>query len=415
MKNKIASIIAVIALGCFSAQAVTVQHVYLKDGSVLSGYIQQQNLDGTITVATDKAIVYLGSSKASINGEQAYEERSLDKAWVDWAEENDEFTGVKGHRTLMLANVSVSEGKSVSKVRILERGMTVKYLELTPNSYTIKWSAVKSIRGEKRAKNALSGINREYQLKKGGQYSGQYAEETDSTLSLYMDNGVVQSFNINDVIKYTFTPINPNQDIFEQSPLLDIVKLRNGAEVTGIIIEQNYSSNKDTENYILVRQKSGAIQSIKIADIKELCKDVNNGYSPKFDILLSEGDVVVNRGEVEYVNVTEQKDLLVLDSISGKVVVAKGEGNATHIIVEYCNSSSVNAEMFQLVKVTETTVKKATVHCFSYKDLVNSIYRATSVETSVNGTTKAEYVVGGDGVFALYDAKKKRAITITVK
>lgn len=406
----------IIALGCLSAQAVrVVQHVYMKDGSVLSGYIQQQNFDGTITVATDRAIVYLNSNKATINSEQAYEERALDKAWIEWAEKNDEFTGAKGNRTLMLANVSVSDGKSVSKVKILERGMTVKYLELTPNSYTVKWSDVKSVRGEKRAKNALSGINREYQLKKGGQYSGQYAEETDSTLSLYLDNGVVQSFSINDVIKYTFTPINPNQDIFEQSPLLDIVKQKNGAEITGIVIEQNYSSNKDTENYILVRQKSGAIQSIKIADIKELRKEDNDDYKPLFDILLNEGDVVVNRGEVEYVNVTEQKDLLVLDSVSGKVVVDKGKGNATHITVEYRNSASVNAEMFQLVKVTETTVKKKTVYCFSYKDLVNSIYRATSVQTSVNGTTKAEYIVGGDGVFALYDAKKKRAITITVK
>ena len=405
----------IIALGCLSAQAVTVQHVYLKDGSVLSGYIQKQNLDGTITVATDKAIVYLNSSKTTISSEQAYEEKSLDKAWIDWAEENDAFNGTKGNRTLMLANVNVSDGKSVQKVKILERGTMIKYLELTPNSYTIRWSAVKSIRGEKRAKNALSGINREYQLKKGGQYSGEYAEETDSTLSLYMDNGVIESFNIDDVIKYTFTPINPNQDIFEQSPLLDIIRQKNGAEVTGIIIEQNYSSNKDTENNILVRQKSGAIQSIKIADIKELCKEENADYNPQFDILLNEGDVVVNRGEVEYVGVTEKKDLLVLDHISNKVTVAKGEGNATHITVEYCNSNSVNAEMFQLVKVTEATIKRETIYCFSYKDLVNSIYRATSVETSVNGTTKAEYIVGGDGVFALYDAKKQRAITITVK
>lgn len=400
---------------CGVANAVVVQKVYLKDGSILNGYISKQDSAGRLTIYTDNATICLSSKKASISNEQAYAESSLAKAWVDWAEKHDEFQGVKGRRTLVLADVHVQGGKSAYKVKVLESGTTVKYLEMTPNTYTVEWKDVEAIRGEKRSKTALSGIDRIYQLKTGEQFEGQYAEETDSTLSLYMDNGSVRSFRIDDVVKYTFKPINPNQDLFEQSPLIDIVKSNNNAETRGVIIEQNYTSNKDTENYILVRQESGAIQSIKIADIAETRKEENKAYSPQFDILLNEGDVVVNRKEVEYVGIKENGDLLVLDSLSHKVTVAKGNNNATRITVEYRNSGGSNVEMFQLVKVTRAVVKKKTVYSFSYKDLVNSVYRATGVETSVNHTTKAEYVVGGQGIFALYDAKGKRAIPVIVQ
>ena len=63
----------------------------------------------------------------------------------------------------------------------------------------------------------------------------------------------------------------------------------------------------------------------------------------------------------------------------------------------------------------KATIKKANIYRFTYKDLVNSVYRAVKTETSVNHTTKAEYVVGGNGVFVLYDTKHKKAITFIVK
>ena len=37
------------------------------------------------------------------------------------------------------------------------------------------------------------------------------------------------------------------------------------------------------------------------------------------------------------------------------------------------------------------------------------------VETSVNNTTRAEYKVSAPGVYALYDARTKTAITFEVK
>ena len=415
MKKILSIMVAALAIAG-SAEAVIVQKIYLKDGSVLSGYIQKQDDNGNLTIHSDVAEICLKSSQATISNEKNYTEGELDKNWVEWAEKNEAFDGTGNQRTLYLADVT-SKSKTVAKVKIIERGELVRYLEMSPDIYTIPWKDVLAIKGEKRCKTALSGINRIFQLKSGMEFEGQYAEETDSLLTLYLNNGIRQSFKINDVIKYTFRPINPNQDIFAQSELLNIVKTKNGNETKGIIIEQNYTSAKDSENYFLVQQPSGAIQSIKVSDILETRKEENPKFDPKFDVLLKEGEVLINRQEVVVTGITEKGENSVLDSLSEKVVIKKDPQNNTRVTVEYRNANGANIEAYQVVKVNkiENKKEKKTMYGVSYRDLVNSTIRPVSVETSVNHTTKAEYIVGGQGTFALYDAKNKKAIPFIIK
>lgn len=414
--KKIASFIILALAFASSAQAVIVQKIYMKDGSVLSGYIQKQDDNGNLTFHSDIAEICLKSKDVTISNEKNYSVNELDKAWVDWAEENEAFEGAGNNRTLYMADVT-SKSKTVSRVKIIERGELVRYLQMTPDVYLIAWKDVMAIKGEKRSKTALSGINRIFQLKSGMEFEGEYAEETDSLLTLYLNNGIRQSFKINDVIKYTFRPINPNQDIFAQSELLNIVKTKNGNETKGIIIEQNYTSNNDTENYFLVQQQSGAIQSIKLSDIVETRKEENPKFDPKFDVLLKEGDVLINRQEVFITSISEKGENNVLDSLSEQVVIKKDPQNNTRVTVEYRNANGANVEAYQVVKVNkiENKKEKKTAYGVSYRDLVNSTIRPVSIETSVNHTTKAEYIVGGQGVFALYDAKNKKAIPFIIK
>ena len=416
--RKILSILVLALSFAGAAEAVVVQKIFLKNGSVLSGYIQRQDNNDNLFFRSENAIICLKSKDATISNEKNYNIRDLNKAWVDWAEKNDEFEGVGDNRTLLLADIT-SKAKSVTKVRVLERGEVVKYLEMTPNTYQIPWKDVINIKGEKRSKTALSGINRIYQLKSGMEFEGQYAEENDSVLTLYLNNGVRQSFKINDMVKCTFRPINPNQDIFAQSELLDIVKTKNGTETKGVIIEQNYTSAKDSENYFLVQQQSGAIQSIKLSDILETRKEENPQYDPKYDILLKEGEVVINRQEVVLAKIKEEGDKIVFDSLSNKVFIAKDPNNNTKVTVEYRNANGTNLETYQVVRVTKATEKRrretVSYYYFSYRDLVNATIRPVSLETSVNHTTKAEYIVGGEGVFALYDAQSRKAYPFTIK
>ena len=120
--------------------------------------------------------------------------------------------------------------------------------------------------------------------------------------------------------------------------------------------------------------------------------------------------------EAKPVKVTENNgETLQFDSLNQCVRIAKGSNNNTKVIVEYRLDGTSNIEAFQLVKATESKAKKAVIYRFSYKDVVFNPYRPTSVETSVNQTTKAEYIVTGTGVFVLFDSKKKQAIPFVIQ
>lgn len=313
-KYHIILLLVISALFASNANAIVVQKVHLKDGSVLYGYIERQDVNGQLNISTDNAIICAKSDSVTITREQMYSESELEEAWIEWATENDAFQIQNDVKKLALCDISIREGKNkrhYTRVKIMEKGAITKFLEITPNKHICKWSDVEKVSADKRSKTELSGVNRTYQLKNGSAYSGEYAEETDSTLSLYLNDGSVMTFKTNDVIKYTFSPINPNQSLFEQTSLVDVVE--SNSTIEGIIVEQSYTSYNDSVNYIVVQQDNGTRQEIKIADIKSTSKKLNPSYKPLTDILLSPNEFVVNRKSVEFFDVTEHGDYLLLE------------------------------------------------------------------------------------------------------
>lgn len=150
MKKVISFIFALAA--CFSANAVIVQKMTLKNGTVLSGYIQQQDGGKTMTFRTEEAIVYVDNNIVNIS-ENILSENSLNKRWKEWAGDNDAFTSRNGVNELALNNLNfhpyddpmdsafvetkprkdwgfeeyLAENKrSINGVKVLEKGVKVK-------------------------------------------------------------------------------------------------------------------------------------------------------------------------------------------------------------------------------------------------------------------------------------------------
>lgn len=427
-----------------AANAVVVQKMVLKNGTVLCGYIQQQDGNGTMTFHSDNAIVCVDSYIVSIN-DDVRSENSLDGNWKEWAEENDAYVNRNGANELVLNNLSfhrydnpndtvayvsrnkdewgfedylAETGKVIRGVKVLERGVKVKYVELTPNTYVVSWNDIFSIKADRRPKNALSGMDRVYQLKSGLTVEGQYAEETLNTMGLYLKGGLTQTFNLDDVVKFNLRPVNVNQDIFEQSELIDVIRRKNGGELRGLIIEQSQTSGKNAEKYFLIRQPNGTMESVLVSTIAELRKEENPQFKPKFDVILKKGETMLNGTMAKSVRVKETEEGLVLDSIINDVtVLIPAASSVGNVVLQYRQPNGGNAEQYQLAKVqTQTVKKKKNVYAvFSYKDLAAASSRPVSVETSVNNTTRAEYKVSAVGVYALYDARTKTAITFEVK
>lgn len=297
-------------------------------------------------------------------------------------------------------------------MKVLERGVRTRYIEQTPNSYKINWYDIVSITTDPRPKTALSGVNRIYQTKNGS-YEGQYAGETRTTLSLYLPTGVMQTVNYADVVKYIYRPLNQNQSIFEQSELLDVIHVKNGTPVSGVIIEQDYSGNA-SENSVLIQQETGVIQSVKVSNIVEVAKERNPKYNPLFDIVLADGEVCVNRNLVAQTAIDTKKGVHTLKKLD-PVVLQSGANNLTQVVVEYKAAYGSNVEAYQLVELFIEGKGKKAQYFFTDSNLANTTYRPISINTSVNGTTKAVYQVTKNCGYVLYDPRTKKAYAFVVQ
>lgn len=388
-------------------EAIVVQKALLKNGSVLYGYIQQQDGTGKLMFHTDSAIISIDSRRTNLFEQKASPDHLCDIVFL-------RDTVASDPKTMTFEDYLRGSQRKVSNVRLLEKGARIKYLEKNPNTYVVTWKDVVYVQIPSRQSTALSGIDRTCKMKDGKIYEGQYVEETEHLQKLYLADGLVQSFKIDDVVKYTYHAINPNQDIFVQSELLDIIKTTKMGEIKGVIIEQNYEGKTDADNFFEIQTESKGISTIKVSDIVEVRKEENPKFNPKFDVLLKVGEVMINRQKASYVNVTETNDFLQLDSI-GNFEVAFGKDSQAKLTIEYRVADGAKVEAFQLVKVTKKTIKKSDIYGFTYKDLVNAVYTPSGIETSVNHTTKADYSVNGEGIYALYDAKAKKAIPFIIK
>lgn len=402
--------------------ATITQKMILKNGSELEGYISMQRPGKNIIFTTERAVIYMPGAEVKSIVDHEVNVSELSDSWKEWAEESDSYIGLGNNKMLVLSDIVTNNG-IISRVRILEKGAKIKYLELNQNSYPLNWDTIAFVKADKRRNTALSGTNRVYRLASGVEYEGQYVEEVPGkTLSLYRDNGVIEVFNTADVVKYSKRKINPNQPLFEQDELLDIVLMKDGTSSKGIIIEQNYSDVSDSDNYLLLQKEDGVTQSIKLRDVVEYKKEPNPKYSPQFDILLREGEVVINRQQTNTLAYKEEGSFIVLESDSCLVTVNSGT-----FVVETHLADDMQKPTFEIVKVSKLNKTKDRqtrfskrareqefFYGFTFEDIVKNSIQPKSVETSINKTTKIEYKIAKKGLYVIYDTQMKRVIPFRI-
>lgn len=392
------------------------QKAILKDGSELIGYISRQRPGENLTFTTKSAIIMVNAKKVKSIVDNQVSVKTLSDEWKLWADKNGALVGTGDDAYLILSDIITSNG-TVNRVRILERGAKVKYLELQPNNYSLSWDTISVIKVAPRSKLQLSGINRKYKLRSGMEYYGQYVEEVPGkTLSLYQDNGVTLVFNRDEVLKDNRYKINPNQTLFEQSDLIDIVQLKNGKSYKGIIFERNYSDADTISNdYLLIQAENGSVQSINLADVLEYQKEPNPAYKILTDVSLDEGEFMVNRNKVNPQAVQEFKNIIRFDIDSIKLILPQSSA-LTEVVVESKFTDDIQSSQLKLVKVKEYYDKKSKekVYGLTYEDIVKNAIQPKEMETSVNDITKIIFTVKDIGVYSLYNSYKKEVILFKI-
>lgn len=395
--------------------ATIVQKLLLKNGSELEGYISMQRPGKDFNFTAERAIIYKSDKEVKSIIDHEINIKQLTPAWKEWAEENDALVGLGDNRILVLSDI-ITEEQVINRIRILEKGAKIKYLEMSNSSYSLNWDTIAVVKADKRGKTALTGINRVYKLDNGQEFEGQYVEEVPGkTLSLYCENGVVEVFETNKVVKYSMQKINPNQDLLEQSELVDIIQLKNKNSLKGIIIEQNFS-NVASDNYLLIQTENRGTQSVKLADIEEYRKEVNPKFKPLYDILLREGELVVNRKQTNILKVKEEGSYITLLQDTCLVVIEKKQP-VNEITIETRFADNIQNQSLEIVKVKKITDKKRkkSFLAFTFEDIVKTNIHPHFKQTSVNKTTKLEYSISEEGLYAIYNPKEKNVIPFRIK
>lgn len=405
---------------CASAKAQVVQTLNLKNGSVLYGFTKNQKPGSNIIFSSEKAIIVMEgkSVKEIIPRKVGY--KTLSDEWKHWAEENEVLYGLGDSREMTLSTVVDASGRTVSDVYILEKGQHVKYAEFSRRDYSLDWSDIVSIEYAKRPNTLLSGVNRSLTVKSGNMSKtviGQCLKEIPG-VSTYLleEDGVVESFDMNDIIKDNSIKNNPNQSIFEQSPLLDEIQMKNGSVYKGIVTERNYEENL---NYFLITSLNGDVEyttSLKMADVAEFRKLPNPDFKQVFDILLRPGDLVVNRNEVEKVKLTESNDKFEIKP-DMKRLNLKRKGASLDLDVESNFKNNRDVQNYLLIRTHKITndKKKTDYYEFSYADMIKSSLSPNEIVTSMNNTTKLSYLVNSPALYVLFNKETKEAVLINVE
>ena len=401
-------------------QAQFVQTLTLKNGSVLNGYMKSQQPGSNCVFFSEKAVVVMeGTAVESITPKKV-SYTALSDDWKQWAEENEVLYGLGDSREMTLSTITDTKGNKIKEVYILEKGQAVKYVEFTAHDYPLNWDEIASIEYVKRPNTLLSGLNRAFTVKTDGvprSVTGQCLKETpDAIIYLLEDDGVVESFAMTDIVKDNSIKNNPNQSLFEQSALLDEIVMKNGTVHQGIVTERNYEVEP---YYFLLTSLNGGVEyttSLKLNDVAEFRKKPNPDFKAVYDILLKEGDLVVNREEVAFVTLVEADNHFEIANDTASLKL-QTETLPLDLTVEAHFKEGKMAQDWLLIKARKVEkTKKTTEHYeFDYADMVKNSIAPTEVVTSMNQTTKMTYKIAEKGLFVFFNKSTKEAVLITVE
>lgn len=415
MKKSLIIIIIALAVGIvLPVKAQNVQTLILKNGSKLHGYMKSQKPGSNCVFYAEIAEVVMDGQKAkSVVGKKvAY--NNLPDEWKAYADENG-MLDKKKELTLS----SIDTGAMIDNVLVLEQGRIVKYVELK-HDYTIRWNKIGAMEYQQRDEMLLSGINHTVKVKTGDiarTVTGQFIKKIPGALTfLLREDGVIESIETKDIMKDNLVPNNPNQTIFEQSILLDEVRMKDDEIHQGIIMENNYEENP---NCLLLVKKVGEVETLvmlRMSDVIEYRNLPNPDYNEVRDVELNPGQILVNDNEAEQVRLTEQSNGYVI-APAAKHVNLKLEGQNFEICIQanFKDEKETKDNYFIKTRTYENDRKRAGWYYFKYKDLIESSIQPNESGTSMNNTTKATYTVNSKGVYVFYNSNTKKAVVIVVE
>ena len=316
-------------------------------------------------------------------------------------------TVVMGHAQvydkLILTDGSMVEGR----IAVQHPGKDIVFQSVDQEiSYPME--DILAIERVKRQADDLSGIDDIIETRNGKVFKGQIVKQLlGKSVYLFQDNGVTQIINNAEIACHRKEKFNQEQNIFEQTPFLDVV-VTDDNTYQGIIVLQNYGSEDET-SYLCIQDEQGQQHKVDIADITALRRESNSQYAPVTVFRAGEGEVYFNRNLTAYTVYTTGKDGSL--RIKRDILLQCPAITDTRLIVEAQDNESNRHGILVRSSVQGEGKKEALV--FSYQDMLTA--PVSPVQTKViSGTLRREYVTE-PGFYIYYVPQTQRAYVCEVK
>ena len=411
-QNKLFYLILV-ALEIFSANitvsAQNIEQIYMKSGSVVEGYIAEQNPGKHLIIQATKATIVANSDSLKDKITERILAENLPPEWKEWAEENNKYIDNAGVKQLELVTLEF-KNSVYSKVFILEKGSLVKFIDLSPNRYTFKWGDMYRTVKSERPDNLFSGLKEGVVLADGSTVDGQIIEQfPGKDLKIVTDKNEVLSYKFDQVKQINTEKLNPKMDLWPQVQLLDKISVKGeDSDLVGFI------SSRTLGKELVIEFENGNKRTIPQNQILSYAKIPNEKYIAVYDKVIKEGEILLDGKPAYFVPLKTVGQYLVLDSI------VSAQNTVGDTIYVEANLGGANVPV-TLVKAHVENVafangkRKWEIPCpvITYQDLVQSHVEIKKEATPL-GNLKVSFVVKEVGDYVLYMQGKEEYIVINV-
>lgn len=392
-----------------STFAQNVEQIFMKSGSVVEGYISEQNPGKFITINTQKAVIVANSDSVISQKTETVPFESLSEEWKTWAQANKKIIESNGQKQLELSQL-VFKNSEYNNVYLLEKGAMLKFLDLTPNSYTFKWGDMHRTVKNQRPNNAVSGLKEILVLNDNTQVQGQIIEQLPGeNLKIISDEGEVLTFKFDQVVQIRTQQINEKLGLWKQIHLLDKIQIKgHDTPLVGFI------SSRTLGKEFVMEFEDGTQRTIPQNQVKSYAKMPNPKYVALTDKELKEGEILLN-GKVAYFVPLEVQgqNLLLGETVSVQLAVGETACLEAKLTDPNTPITLVKAHLENVVRQNGKKKEEYPWPVITYQDLVQS-HVTINREITPLGNVKISFVVKETGDYVLHIQGKKEFIVINV-
>lgn len=381
------------------------EQVYMKNGSVIEGYICEQVPGKTISLSSVKATVVVNSDSLQSSSARQVNINELSSVWQSWVKKQPNTNGetVKLSTLKFVATV-------YKDVYVIEEGALMKFVDLSPQIYMFGWNEIFKTIKTLRPNNQYSGIEDVLVLQNGTQYAGQITEQyPGKNLKIQTNENNIVTVNTSQVVQIDSNPFNSKQDLFQQTPLLDKVYMEGqNAPIIGFITKR--VTNKD----LTIQMQNGEAKVIPLKQILKYQKVPNDNYTAICDRELTDGEILLNGENAWFAPLEVNGSYIILgEDVSAQVAV----GDTITIEAKFSNTANSVSMVKAYRKNIDESEKKAKEaverDVFTYQDLVERSLPFSRTMSPL-GNTRIQFQVKSPGDYALSVQGKKGYIVINV-